>query len=310
MTVALSKQGLRHVPVKGLLYMIGGVFFLSVMDASAKWLTTGYPITELMFLGRLPAPLFAVALAMANGGLATLKTHQFGWNFVRTIFGIATMATFFYALKLLPLADTVAICFVAPLIMCALSVPILKEKVGPRRWAAILVGFAGVIVIVQPGGTGLGLGAILALIAAFTYAVSINISRKISTTESSYSMLFWYSVILIIGSGALMPFVWVTPRGSDIFAFCIMAISATVGQFMLTQAYRYGEISFLAPLEYTALIWALLFGVLFWNQFPNSIVLIGSGIIIASNIYVVHRETMRRGRKADPATAAAHVPEP
>ena len=158
--------------------------------------------------------------------------------------------------------------------------------------------------------TGLGLGAVLALIAAFTYAVSINISRKISATESSYSMLFWYSVILIIGSGAAMPFVWVTPRGSDILVFCVMAFSATLGQFMLTQAYRYGEISFLAPLEYTALIWALLFGVLFWSEFPNATVLTGSVIIIASNIYVVHRETRRRGNKADPATAAAHVPEP
>jgi drug/metabolite transporter (DMT)-like permease len=310
MSIVLPKQGLRHVPVKGLLYMIGGVFFLSVMDATAKWLTTGYPISELMFLGRLPAPLFAIALAMANGGVSTLKTHRFGWNLARTLFGIATMATFFYALKLLPLADTVAICFVAPLIMCALSVPLLKEKVGPRRWAAILFGFAGVIVIVQPGGTGLGLGAVLALIAAFTYAVSINISRKISATESSYSMLFWYSVILIIGSGAAMPFVWVTPRGSDILVFCVMAFSATLGQFMLTQAYRYGEISFLAPLEYTALIWALLFGVLFWSEFPNTTVLTGSVIIIASNIYVVHRETRRRGKRADPATAAAHVPEP
>jgi len=123
-------------------------------------------------------------------------------------------------------------------------------------------------------------------------------------------MLFWYSGILIIGAGAAMPFEWVTPRGSDILAFCIMSFSATVGQFMLTQAYRYGEISFLAPLEYTALIWAVLFGVLFWNEFPNAIVLTGSVIIIASNIYVVHRETRRHGRKVDPATAAAHVPEP
>ena len=308
--MALPKQGLRHVPVKGLLYMIGGVFFLSVMDASAKWLTTGYSISELMFLGRLPAPLFAMALAMANGGLVTLKTRKLTWHLTRSLFGIATMATFFYALKLLPLADTVAISFVAPLFMCALSVPLLKEKVGPRRWVAILVGFAGVIVIVQPGGAGLGLGAVLALTAAFTYAVSINLSRKISTTETSYSMLFWFSVFLIIGSGAVAPFEWITPRGSDIAVFCVMAIGGTLGQFLLTQAYRYGEISFLAPLEYTALIWAVLFGVLFWNQFPNAIVLAGSLIIVASNIYIVHRETKLHGRKTDPATAAAHVPEP
>lgn len=310
MSMALPKQGLRHVPVKGLLYMIGGVFFLSVMDATAKWLTTGYPLPELMFLGRLPAPLFGICLAMANGGIATLKTRKIGWHLVRTVFGIATMATFFYALRLLPLADTVAICFVAPLFMCALSVPILKEKVGPRRWAAIVVGFAGVIVIVQPSGTGFGLGAILSVTAAFTYAVSIIVSRKLSTTETSYSLLFWFSVFLLVASGALTPFNWVTPHGADIAVFCVMAFSGTVGQFFMTQAYRYGEISFLAPLEYTALIWAVLFGVLFWNEFPNAIVLAGSLIIVASNMYVVHRETKLHGRKVDPAAAAAHVPEP
>jgi drug/metabolite transporter (DMT)-like permease len=310
MSVAIPKQGLRHVPVKGLLYMIGGVFFLSVMDASAKWLTTGYSVSELMFLGRLPAPLFAMALAMANGGLVTLKTRKVKWHLARALSGIATMATFFYALKLLPLADTIAISFVAPLFMCALSVPLLKEKVGPRRWAAILLGFAGVIVIVQPGGAGLGLGAVLALTAAFTYAISINLSRKISTTETSYSMLFWFSVFLLIGSGTVVPFQWVTPHGSDIAVFCIMAVGGTLGQFLLTQAYRYGEISFLAPLEYTALIWAVLFGFLFWNQFPNAVVLTGSLIIVASNIYIVHRETKLHGQKTDPASAAAHVPEP
>ncbi len=308
--MAVSASGLRHVPVKGLLYMVGGVFFLSVMDASAKWLTTGYPIAELMFLGRLPAPLFAICLAMANGGLATLKTGKIFWHLLRAIFGVGTMGAFFYALKLLPLADTVAICFVAPLIMCALSVPLLGEKIGPRRWAAIVVGFAGVIVIVQPTGAGFGLGAILALVSAFTYAVSINISRRISTTETSYSMLFWFSVFLLAGSGSVAPIGWVTPHGNDILVFCIMALGGTLGQFLLTQAYRYGEISFLAPLEYSALIWAVLFGVVFWQEFPSAVVLIGSAIIVASNIYVVHRETRLHGRRRDPSIAAAHVPEP
>jgi len=305
-----TASGLRHVPVKGLLYMIGGVFFLSVMDAAAKWLTTGYPIAELMFLGRLPGPLFAICLAMAGGGLATLKTRKIFWHLLRAIFGVGTMATFFYALKLLPLADTVAICFVAPLIMCALSVPLLGETVGPRRWAAIIVGFAGVIVIVQPTGAGFGLGPVLAVTAAFTYAVSINLSRRISTTETSYSMLFWFSIFLLGGSGIVAPFGWVTPQGNDILVFCIMALGGTLGQFLLTQAYRYGEISFLAPLEYTALIWAVLFGFLFWQEFPSATVLVGSAIIVASNIYVVHRETRLRGRQHDPAISAAHVPEP
>ncbi len=107
--MAIPTQGLRHVPLKGFLYMVGGIFFLAVMDAAAKWLTAGYPVPELMFLGRLPGPFFAVALALANGGLGTLKTQKIGWHFVRAVFSVGTMGFFFYALKLLPLADTACV---------------------------------------------------------------------------------------------------------------------------------------------------------------------------------------------------------
>ncbi len=307
--MAAPTPGLRHVPLKSMLYMLGGVFFLAIMDASAKWLTSGYSVVQLIFIGRLPAPFFAIALALANGGLATLKTRKIGWHLLRAIFSTLTMSTFFWALKLLPLADTVAIAFVGPLFMCALSVPLLGERVGPRRWVAILIGLAGVAVIVQPSGVGFGLGPMLALTAAFTYAVAINISRRISNTETSHSMLFWFSVFLIAGSGMLVPAQWVTPQGPDIAVFVVLACGATLGQFLLTQAFRYGEVSFLAPLEYTALIWASLFGLLFWQQFPTPTVLAGAAIIVACNLYVVHRETLEHGRRIDRAIPAPHVPE-
>jgi drug/metabolite transporter (DMT)-like permease len=307
--MAIPTPGLRHLPLKSVLYMLGGVFFLAIMDASAKWLTSGYPVVQLIFIGRLPAPVFAIGLALANGGLGTLKTRKIGWHLLRTFFSALTMGTFFYALKLLPLADTVAIAFVGPLFMCALSVPLLGEKVGPRRWVAILIGFAGVVVIVQPSGVGLGLGPVLALTAAFTYAVAVNISRRISNTETSHSMLFWFSTFLILCSGSLTPLEWITPRGSDIAVFVLLAFGGTVGQFLLTQAFRYGEISFLAPLEYTALIWASLFGVLFWQQFPTPTVLEGAAIIVACNLYVVQREVRARSRRLDPIVPAPHLPE-
>jgi drug/metabolite transporter (DMT)-like permease len=307
--MAIPTPGLRYVPLKSVLYMLGGVFFLAVMDASAKWLTSGYSVVQLIFIGRLPAPVFAAVFALASGGLGTLKTTRIGWHLLRAIFGALTMGTFFYALKLLPLADTVTIAFVGPLFMCALSVPLLGEKVEPRRWIAILVGLAGVVVILQPSGAGFGLGPVLALTAAFTYAVSVNISRRISDTETSHSMLFWFSMFLIISSGSFAPLEWVTPHGSDLAVFVVLACGGTVGQFLLTQAFRYGEISFLAPLEYTALIWATLFGFLFWQQFPTPTVLAGAAIIVACNLYVVHREARAHNRRLDQAIPAPHVPE-
>jgi len=178
-----------------------------------------------------------------------------------------------------------------------------------RRWTAILIGFVGVVVIVQPSGAGFGPGAILALSAAFTYAVSINISRRISGSETSHTMLFWFALFMIAGSGCLAPLQWTTPHGGDIAVFGLLACSGTLGQFMLTQAFRYGEVSFLAPLEYSALIWASLFGFVLWQQLPTPTVLAGSAIIVACNLYILRREIRARGRRIDPAIAGAHLPE-
>jgi len=122
-------------------------------------------------------------------------------------------------------------------------------------------------------------------------------------------MLFWFSIFLIAGSGSLAPLQWVTPQGSDIAVFAVLACSGTVGQFLLTQAFRYGEVSFLAPLEYSALIWASLFGLLFWQQFPTPTVLAGAAIIVGCNLYIVHREARAHGRRLDPAIPAPHLPE-
>ncbi|MEA2780934.1 MAG: hypothetical protein QOK29_2478 [Rhodospirillaceae bacterium] len=305
----MSMSGLRHAPLKGVLYMLAGVLFFSIMDATAKWLTGGYPIAQLIFIGRLPMPVFAIGLALASGGLWTLKTHRMGWHLLRAATGVITFIGFFWCLKLLPLADTVALTFASPLIQCALSVPLLGERVGPRRWLAIVVGFIGVIVIVQPSGTGLGLGALLALMAAFGYALFNNISRRMSGTETTPSLMLWYSLSLIVATGAIVPFQWVSPRAEDYGIFILFAAAGTVGQYLMTQAFRYGEASLLAPIDYSALIWATLLGFLFWQEFPTPTVFAGAAIIVASSLYILHRETRMARRPLEPAATAAHLPE-
>jgi drug/metabolite transporter (DMT)-like permease len=280
--------------------MMAAVLAFSAMDAAAKWLTTGYGVLEIAVLSRLVSPFLALAIAQHQGGLQTLKTRHFGWHLARAAANGATLLTFFAALIFLPLADTVAITFVSPLMMCALAVPILKEHVGPRRWVAILIGFAGVLVITQPSGAGFGWGAVLALAAAFGDALGINITRRMSITESSHAMLFWSSVILIGAFGVLLPFQWVTPQGTDWLVIAVLAVSGCGAQFCLAQAFRYGEVSLLAPLEYGALIWAVIFGYLFWSELPTLTVLGGVAIIIASSAYVAHREAREKGAAAGP----------
>ena len=309
-TAAGSIGKLHNAPLRGLLYAVAGIFCMSVMDAAAKWLTAGYPLSEIIFLGRLPVPLFAIALATMNGGIYTLRTGRFGLHLLRSSASAATMVTFFASLRLLPLADTVAITFVSPLLMSALSVPILGERVGPRRWTAIAVGFIGVLIILQPSGTGLGLGPALALTAALTYALFNNLSRLTSGTEPSHSQLFWVSVMILAGSGAVVPFQWVQPQARDFLAFAVFALAGTVGQFLMIQGLRYGEVSLLASMEYSALIWATLFGFMFWNQLPTPTVIAGAAIIAASSFYIVQREARlaRRSDRLDRSNRSPQLP--
>ncbi len=289
----------RQAPVRGLVYMALGVFCMSVLDATAKALVGGYSLPQIMFLSRIPGPFFAVALALGSGGIVTLATRRIGWHVLRSLVSAATGFSFVACLRLLPLADAVAISFMGPLFMTALSVPMLGERVGPRRWAAILLGLIGVVVVLQPSGAGFGLGSVLALFAALTYALSINLSRLMSDTESSAGMLFWISIFLLLGTGLLTPFDWRTPALGDSLLFVLLAITGTLGQFFLIQAFRYGEVSLVAPFEYSSLLWATLFGFLFWQQLPTPTVLIGAAVIIASSLYVVHRES-RAARRRGP----------
>jgi drug/metabolite transporter (DMT)-like permease len=286
---------LQRAPVRGLVYMVVAVFFFSAMDGSAKWLTADYHLIEIVFFSRVISPFFALAVAMKHGGLASLHTRHIGWHFLRALVNGATLVTFFGALIFLPLATTVAITFASPLFMCILAMPVLGERVGARRWIAILIGFIGVLIITKPGSASFGLGPLLALGAAFCDALGITITRRMSGSENSHSMLFWSSIFLLVGFGIGLPAVWIPPAGDDLIAIIVLAISGSVAQFSLAQAFRYGEVSLLAPLEYSALVWATLFGYAFWHELPTLTVLAGVAIIGASSVYVAHHEV--RGDK-------------
>jgi len=292
------KDGLRFAPGRAVIFMLAAVFCLAVLDAGVKWLTADYPIPQIGFLRYCIGLCFAIALAMRFGGVTTLRTRRLGGHALRSVLNIITMVTFYYALRLMPLADAVAVGFAAPLFMTVLSVPLLRERVGPRRWAAIVVGFFGVLLIAGPGsgpdGIAIGWGAALALLSAFTYALTLITSRQLSRTEMSHTILFYYSIGVIIVMGATLPFNWVTPDWEDVWVIVVVGISGSIGQYCLNQAFRYGEVSFIAPLEYTSLIWAGMFGIMFWGDIPTWPVLAGAAIVVLANMYVVRREAAIR----------------
>jgi drug/metabolite transporter (DMT)-like permease len=299
--------GLANAPLRGVLLMVATVAAFSAQDASLKWLTAGFPFWQIMFFGRILAVPLALGLALRSGGLGQIKSRRPWGHGLRAVLMIATMLCFVYALKHLPIADTIAIGFAAPLFMTALSVPFLGEKVGPRRWAAVLIGFGGVMVILQPSGAGFGLAALAALSSAATYALLFIVSRKLTATESGPCLIFWNSFTMLVCAGIALPWEFRMPEGIDIVVFAGTAIFGALGQLLMTEAFRYGEVSLLAPIEYSALIWATLFGWLLWNDLPSLTVIAGAAIIIASSAYILHRET-RVARAAIPVPVAGAGP--
>lgn len=284
-------EALRYRPMRGVAYMGLAVLALTSLGAMVKWLTADYSPFQIGFLRYAIGILFALAIAATQtGGLGSLKTQRPTGHGLRAVVNLGTMLTYYYALALIPLADAIALSYVAPLFMTALSVPLLEEQVGWRRWLAVGVGFAGVLVMLQPSGTGIGWGAALAIVSAFLWALTVIASRQLSSSEPSHTILFYYSLAVLIATGATMPWLWVTPQPGDWLIFLGVGIVGSIGQFAINQAFRYGEVSLLAPIDYSGLAIGVFYGFWLWTDLPSATVLIGAALVIAAALYIVQRE--------------------
>ena len=274
-----------------MLTMLVAVAMFAMMDAGLKQLATHYPPFQVASLrGAASLPLVLV-WAIATAGIAPLLRVRWSLHLLRGVLGVAMMATFVYAVARLPLSTTYSIFFVAPLLITALSVPVLGEKVGPRRWAAIVVGLVGVIVLLRPTGEGMiSLAAIAVLVAAVMYAVSAITVRVLARTDSTQSMMVWLMVMIAAGAGAMAWPDWVAIRREDLWLIAGIGVAGALGQYAITEAFRLGEASAIAPLEYTALVWGVLFDLTFWGVLPDAITWIGAAIIVVSGLYLIRRE--------------------
>lgn len=278
----------------GIAWMVAAVTLLSIMDALAKWLSQSYPILQLVFLRSLLALIpLALYIGWRGDWRVALRTRRPMVHVVRSVVGIVSLVCFFTAFAHLPLATAVTMAFTAPLFVTALSVPLLDERVGPRRWTAVLLGFLGVLVIARPGAEA---GAsdpmiLLPLAGAFLYALVIIFLRQMGRTESSAAIVFYYAVSAAVVSGLVMPWQWVTPRLEDWLPILAFGLAGGFGQIAITNAFRFGEVAVVAPFDYLALVWATAFGYWIWGDVPSIWVGIGAAIIVASGLYIVHRES-------------------
>jgi drug/metabolite transporter (DMT)-like permease len=285
----------RQDALRGILLMLGAVAVFSTMDALIKHLAAGYSPLQIIFFRNLFAFLPLLPVLARGDGLGLLRTRRLGSHFGRAAMGFGAMICFFTAFALMPLADVVAISLSAPIFVTAFSVPLLAERVGPRRWAAVLVGFLGVLVMVRPGGEGLVQpAALLPLGGAVLYALALIAMRKLGATERATTTVFYFTLACTALSALAQPFVWRTPDLGDFALLVCVGLLGGSAQLLMTQSLRLAPAALVAPFDYSALVFSIGYGFLFWGEVPDGMLLVGAAIVIASGLYILHRETLRR----------------
>jgi drug/metabolite transporter (DMT)-like permease len=280
---------------RGIFYAVSASLVFSVLNALIKWQSERYSIVEIGFFRNLFALVPIVFLMAGHGGTATLKTRRPFGHLYRSLMGSASMILTFAAFAMLPLADATALMFAGPLFLTALSVPMLGEKVGVHRWSAVLVGFVGVLVMTQPSGASLQLGAFAAVASALASALSMIQVRQLSRTENAISIVFYFTAIGAVLTATALPFgFWTTPTVLDAAVLVLIGLGGGIGQYLITQAYCYAPAAVVSPFGYSSIIWSTLLGYMIWSHLPTTPILVGAAIVISSGLYILYRETMRK----------------
>lgn len=277
----------------GVVCMIGAVLGFSISAAMTKWLARDYSISQLMFTRAVLCMIFVLAVAHFQGQRTIWRTERIGAHALRAIFGLTGMAGIYVCYWLLPITDATAINLSAPIFATALSVPLLREVVGIRRWAAVLIGFIGVLVMVRPGTEAFEPTYLIAIATAAIAGLVANTIRQIGRTEGSMTIVFYFMAFSTIVTAPTLLFNWRTPDLVDLGLLLAFGIAGTAGQILMTQAYSSAPVSVVAPLEYTALPWAAIIGFTVWGEVLTVWTLVGSALVIASGLYILHRESIR-----------------
>ena len=277
--------------LRSILAMLVAMGSFSLMDAVLKTLAGSYPSMQVAALRGLTAlPLVCLYVAWRREVHLLLRV-RWPLHLMRGVIGIAMLSLFTFSLKELGLAEAYTIFFVAPLLITVLSIPVLKETVSARHWAAIAVGLGGVVVALRPDQDAFfSLGAIAVLVAAAFYAVSAIAGRVLSRTDAAVTLVFWTTAMWAVGASALAWPQWVAVSYDHWPVLLALAVTGFLGQLAITEAFRSGKASAVAPFEYSALAWAIMLDYVFWNAVPDRYTLLGGAIIIASGVYLIRKE--------------------
>ena len=273
----------------GFLYMFLSVCAFSVMDLIVKW-SENYPVGEVLFFRGFFGIIPLIFLIPKERYFNFYKTERVFLHFKRCASGLIAIVAIFIALRKLPLATVVSITFAAPIFTTILSIFLLSEKVGFYRWLAVIVGFIGIIIISEPGFASMNLYYIYPIIFCLGLSYVAIAIKQLSSTEPVWLISFYFSLSIMILSLFTIPHGWLLPDIKDLFLLSLLGILGGLANLWLTQSYKFSDVSLVTPLKYLALVFAIIFGYVIWNEIPSYKTLIGSVLVIVSSIIIFRRE--------------------
>jgi drug/metabolite transporter (DMT)-like permease len=286
----------RQTRLRAIALMIAAVAVFSGMDALLKLLSAHYPPMQVAVLRGAASLPFMLLPLLVTGRWHDLRIRRFPMHVLRGLLGVVALGGFIYAVRVLSLANAYAVFLSAPLIVTALSVPLLKERADARNWVAILLGLAGVLTMLRPSASALVTwGALAALVSAIAYALSIIAVRVLTRTDSTASVVVWTVSLMTAFAAVIAAPDWVPLERVHWRWLLALGGLGAIGSYLLTAAFRSAPASVVAPFEYSALLWGIAIDRVVWHVLPSMRVCLGGGLVIASGLYLIWHERTRTG---------------
>ena len=271
--------------------MLMSILLFSLMDADVKWLGATYSTAQIMFFRCALAMIPVLVIVGMRGGPGVLRTRRKRLHLLRSVLGISAMGLAFYAFSLMPLAEAVSILHMTPLFMTALSVLVLRETVGIRRWSAVVVGFAGMLLVVRPGPGVLDSGSLYMLAAAALIACTTIVIRILGRTDDPVCITFYFTLTGVIAGSIGLAFQgWITPPPGDLVLLILVGLLGGLAQYLMTLSYQHVAVGIVAPLKYLTIVSSGIIAYFVWGEIPDLQSCIGIALIITGGLYTLHRE--------------------
>jgi drug/metabolite transporter (DMT)-like permease len=293
----------RSAALAGVGFMLVAVFLFALNSAAGKWLVAKYPVGEFMLIRSAFTLLFLSPFIWRAGRAAFADIPKPGAQVLRVVLSAVEVAMFFWAVSYLPLADTTTFYLAGPIYVTALSVLLLRERVGWRRWTAVLIGFTGVVIALRPSSSSFTLPALIALSGSVTYALVLITTRALRQTDDIVLMTTYFIGAVAFGI-VTVPFGWVTPTAYDVLFLAGVGLSNIVAQFCVIRSLKLASASVVVPYQYTLIVWSVVFGWLMFAELPDAYTVVGAVIIVAAGLYIFWREQVKAREAAAPAPIA------